>query len=118
MISPPEAEQTLFGEIAILKDLHLEEMETVPRHNTLLKVYFDICAGYKRPEYRGETVVIIERQFHSPLEPFINGWRKLVSQAEFRLFPGDHLTMLTEHTAAMANELTRCLAKGRQLSNF
>ena len=114
MVSPPSARQTLFGDIPLLEGLDLNSMGTVHRHNTLMKVYEDICARYERAAYQGETVIVVDRHGNDN-KPFLAGWEHLIPQAKVSVVSGSHITMLTDHAAHLAAELARCLAEGERL---
>jgi amino acid adenylation domain-containing protein len=82
-----------------------------PEADDRMEVYRLVIAGYVPKRYRGR--VILFRSGARPKRRPDLGWRRVASNLAVCEVPGDHLTSITRHAAALGERLRACLAPPR-----
>ena len=90
--------------------MDLDKLSPEVRHNTVMRLYRDICERYEPKFYPGKlTLFMANDNLKVPLS--VNGWEKMATTIEAYAVPGNHVSMLTLHSAVLSKILLECRDK-------
>ena len=84
----------------------------VTRRDVLIDTFMTAADDYVPLSYAGPLTVLWPAQEPEPAADALRAWRRVSPRAEIEVIPGDHLSSVTAHAAALATILARRLADG------
>jgi len=90
--------------------IDLDKLSPEERHNAVLQLYGDVCKSYAAHYYPGKLTLFLAKDNLDAKDP-ARGWRRMAATGEFHVVPGHHVSMLTEHSAPLAQKLIECRDK-------
>ena len=94
---------------------------SIPTNETLREDYEGVFTwltlGYKPPDlYPGKITFFWSSSDWTSKEPFHSGWRKVeeTNEVEIHIFPGKHMSLVTDQLPVLAECLRTCLNKAQE----
>ena len=87
----------------------LDKLSIEVRHNMAIQMYENICINYVPKFYLGKWIFFMANDSLEAKNPMC-GWDSeyIAVTRKTHIVAGNHLSMLTVHTTALANQLMKC----------